>query len=350
MSSKMVYRRRVQVTGGSTLIVSLPKEWAKAAGVESGSEVFIEVMPDYTLKITPLKTHVGSTPVEREISIDCSCEATAVVIEVLSSYLAGYERIRVRVENGCLELAREVVERLRGKAIGLEVLEETGDSIVFYSIMNSSTLKIADAIARMISTTRCMLEDVGLCLEKYNPEVLNGVVERDDVVDKLFLLILRQLNQVLLGQLSPSAAGLVCLPESLYVLAGVKSIERIADHAVAIAGRMIESGEVECRGLKKYTNTYHIVMDAFRSASKAFIEPGRASVRRAVSKLLEARRRVVEAESIKPESSVIELLLESMRRIVAYSMDMVEASASISTLREILKDRIEASRRKSVES
>ncbi|HDI74885.1 MAG TPA: AbrB/MazE/SpoVT family DNA-binding domain-containing protein, partial [Thermoprotei archaeon] len=38
--------RRVQLTGGSTLIVSLPKEWVKSVHLKPGDYVVVMVQPD----------------------------------------------------------------------------------------------------------------------------------------------------------------------------------------------------------------------------------------------------------------------------------------------------------------
>ncbi|MFN4045999.1 MAG: AbrB/MazE/SpoVT family DNA-binding domain-containing protein [Acidilobaceae archaeon] len=42
----MVIVRRVQLTGKTTYIISLPKEWARSIGLTKGSRVFVEVLPD----------------------------------------------------------------------------------------------------------------------------------------------------------------------------------------------------------------------------------------------------------------------------------------------------------------
>ncbi|MEB3773468.1 MAG: AbrB/MazE/SpoVT family DNA-binding domain-containing protein, partial [Desulfurococcales archaeon] len=40
--------RRVQVTGGGTYIISIPKEWVKMAGLSKGAEVSVEICLLYT--------------------------------------------------------------------------------------------------------------------------------------------------------------------------------------------------------------------------------------------------------------------------------------------------------------
>ncbi len=45
--------RKVQLTGKSSYVISLPKDWAKRHHVSRGSEVYVEEMPDGSLRIFP---------------------------------------------------------------------------------------------------------------------------------------------------------------------------------------------------------------------------------------------------------------------------------------------------------
>ena len=45
--------RKLQKTGGSTLIVSLPKKWIKKNSLKTGSEVRLIIQPDGTMTIDP---------------------------------------------------------------------------------------------------------------------------------------------------------------------------------------------------------------------------------------------------------------------------------------------------------
>ena len=51
--------RKVQLTGGSTYAVSLPKNWAKAAGIKPGDHVQLIPQPDMSLLIVPGKAKKG---------------------------------------------------------------------------------------------------------------------------------------------------------------------------------------------------------------------------------------------------------------------------------------------------
>ena len=52
--------RRVQLTGKSTLIVSLPKKWTKKNGLKKGDSLMIKETKDGSLRITPSQTELRS--------------------------------------------------------------------------------------------------------------------------------------------------------------------------------------------------------------------------------------------------------------------------------------------------
>src|SRR2546428_6803394 len=45
--------RKLQLTGGSTYVVSLPKHWVVDAGLKAGDTVFIETEPEGSVSIRP---------------------------------------------------------------------------------------------------------------------------------------------------------------------------------------------------------------------------------------------------------------------------------------------------------
>ncbi|TLZ72830.1 MAG: AbrB/MazE/SpoVT family DNA-binding domain-containing protein [Methanobacteriota archaeon] len=45
--------RKLQLTGGSTYVVSLPKPWISATGLRAGDTVFLETMADGSLTVLP---------------------------------------------------------------------------------------------------------------------------------------------------------------------------------------------------------------------------------------------------------------------------------------------------------
>lgn len=331
-----VVKRKVQVTGGSTYIVSLPKEWVKFVGLKHGSEVSIDILPDYSLRLHPI-THRGREgPRERIVSIDVESLPIAI-IEILSAYLAGYSMIRLKYEGVGIGDVLRIIESARSKAIGLEVFEEKSNEIILYIIVDTSSLSLREAVEKLTNTTRSMLDDVITMYRKQDRGIVQNIVERDNVVDKLFLLAMRQLNQILMGKLSPSAQGLEYLPQALSLVIFLKSVERIADHTVLVARYFDQAGALigdERLGvlLKKTRDVYVDAVKGFRRKERQY------AIR--VLKLLEEAKRVDEelrealARNSRPPASF--LVLDSLRRIRAYSLDIVEATVNSVHVGELL--------------
>ncbi len=332
-----VIRRRVQITGGSTFIISLPKDWAKSVGLKQGSEVLIDILPDYSLRIIPsrIKRDEGVKVKEIEVNHD---GVDAAIIEILSAYLAGYNMIKVKCRGIDVKIIRRIADIAKNKAIGLEILEERADELILYSIINTSSLTMREALEKMMNTTRSMLEDVERVFVKYNEEILSSIIERDDLVDKLFLLIMRQLNQLLLGELGPSQLGLSSLPEALYMVISVKSIERIADHAVLISKNLLNAANRilwNDQLINLFSKTKEVYINAvrgFRNMDKRYTN----RVLKLVKSLKEYEERIRRDISNLMLSPEIHLILDSMRRIRAYSLDIVESTINMITIRELM--------------
>ncbi|OYT27216.1 MAG: hypothetical protein B6U95_06430 [Thermofilum sp. ex4484_82] len=118
--------RRIQLTGGATLTVSLPKNWARDIGLRQGDLVVLTLQPDGSIIITPKKL-IREEGKEREaiIKVEQNLDAEAVVREVIAYYLVGYNVIKVIFSKGGEEQREFIKSVIRQKTIGLEVMEES---------------------------------------------------------------------------------------------------------------------------------------------------------------------------------------------------------------------------------
>ncbi len=318
--------RRIQVTGGSTYIVSLPKEWVKSVGLKHGSEIYIDVLPDYSLRIQPSPSD-SFIPREKEIVVTPESLPIAI-IEILSAYLAGHGSIRLRYENVDIRDVVKVIENARSKAIGLEVFEERDKEIMLYIIVDTSYLTLKESIEKLTNTTRGMLEDLERLMKTGNHSIVGSIVERDNVVDKLFLLAMRQLNQILSGKLSPFSQGLEHLPQALNLVVFLKSVERIADHTVLLAKNLVKirfGSDVDMMFLELFKLTKNV----YKLAVRGFNKKDRTYASKVLRHIEEARlldNGIREKLSVNGVSPEVFLVLDSLRRIRAYSIDIVEAA------------------------
>jgi phosphate uptake regulator len=333
--------RRVQLTGRSTFIVSLPKEWALRWGLQRGSEVLIEQLPDGSLLLKPKagQTRAPGARVKR-IRVTTEDDLDSLIMEIIASYLAGCNVVEVLYgSNIDPKLVVEAIEEARKRALGLEVVEEDYGRVVLNTITGPPTISLSKAFERMIHVTRSMLENLSEAFKAPNEALLESIVERDTVVDKFFLLVTRQLTMVLQGQMPLRTADINVMPEILYKVIAAKSIERVADHAVLIA-TLLKNTRREAVVTDDLLEAYDAAREIFKISSRAFLEldkPSALKARRLATGFSVFERKVRQGllnTAYLPDATAI---LDSIKRTVAYSMDLVEATVNIVTLRESSK-------------
>jgi len=335
-----VFRRRVQVTGKSTLITSLPKEWAESVGLKPGSEVIIEVMPDLSLRITyqggrARKRMVKSIRVTRED------DYSMLLRQVISSYIAGYDVVRLEFgeeDSGKAFRVRELVERI---VLGLNVLEETNNSIVFYSVVDPSSIELRNAISRASRVAYSMMTDLVEALSRGKEEILGLVIERDQLVDKLYLLTVKQLTQALMGFYPLKDLGLASQAEVPHIFLVAKSVERAADHAHIIASNLKSSGLSGGAVEKTLASLLDEASSIFKMAAESFLSMDRGmadEVARRVEKF-RSLESVTRNGMVKEEAGTrYYLILDSIKRIASYSLDIAEAVIDILAIRGVVED------------
>jgi len=230
--------RKVQVTGGSTYTVSLPKEWATDNDVSAGSVVEFYSEEDILL-LSPQQEN------DRErgtLSID-GLDDDQLTRAVMTMYVSGFDVITFEAARVTASQRRTMREATQG-LVGLEVIEETGDRVVLQDLLDSSELSVHNAITRMRLVAMTMLSDAVTALVEDDDELAHDVMERDDDVDRLWYMVSRVFRTVLRN---PSAATDIGLPrETVFdYQSSARQLERIADHATKIAGTALEVGEVD---------------------------------------------------------------------------------------------------------
>ena len=220
--------RKVQVTGGSTYTVSIPKSWATENDVGAGSEV--EFYPDGdSLFLTP-RTETERTRGTLDVT---DLTGQALTRAVTTMYVSGFDVIEL--EGGAITTEqhatiREAVQSL----VGLEVLEETRDRVVIRDLLDSSELSIHNAVTRMRLISLSMLDDAITALSELDHDLARDVIGRDDDLDRLWLVVSRIFRATLR---TPKAAEELGLPreECFDYHSSARQLERVGDHATKIA-------------------------------------------------------------------------------------------------------------------
>ncbi|WP_423998071.1 PhoU domain-containing protein [Halorubrum trapanicum] len=220
--------RKVQVTGGSTYTVSIPKTWATDNDVEAGTE--IEFHPDGdSLVLTPRSDEERT---RGTLDID-DLTGQALQRAVTTMYVSGFDVIELEAAEISTE-QRSTIRDAVQSLVGLEVLEETRDRVVVQDLLDSSELSIHNAVTRMRLISLSMLEDAITALAEHDHDLARDVIGRDDDLDRLWLVVSRIFRATLR---TPKAAEELGLPreECFDYHSSARQLERIGDHATKIA-------------------------------------------------------------------------------------------------------------------
>ncbi|PSP88218.1 histidine kinase [Halobacteriales archaeon QS_4_69_34] len=220
--------RKVQLTGGSTYTVSLPKEWATANGISAGSE--IEFHPEGDSLLLAPRGEGGSAEGVLDVTDMREEELTRAVVMM---YVGGFDVITLetaRIDAAQRRTIREASQRL----VGLEVIEETAEHVTLQDLLDSAELSVHNAITRMRLVALTMLADAVEALVENDADFAADVAARDDDVDRLWYMTARVFRSALRN---PIGATDVELPREVCFdyHSGARQLERVADHATKIA-------------------------------------------------------------------------------------------------------------------
>jgi len=125
--------RRLQRIG-SSLLVSLPKEWVDANNLEKSSQVEIETGQDSisisaNKEIRPTKELQISYPLPKEENI---------VADITGAYLLGYDIIQINSKTTIPGEDREKIRNSMRRLVGMEIIEEDASHINMQFLLDAT--------------------------------------------------------------------------------------------------------------------------------------------------------------------------------------------------------------------
>jgi len=229
--------RRVQVTGGSSFVVTLPKDWADGQKIKKNDPVGLITQPDGTLLVTK---KVTEEPLQRLKEIDVSTVSDPAFLFrlLIGTYITGYTMIRLTSKQRFPPFVRTVVRDYTQMTIGQEVVEETETVIAIKDLLNPAEMPFDNTIKRMFVIVKAMHEDAITALETQNRELAEDIIARDTDPDRLNWLVARQTNMLMQNASLSRRMGITpSMAMHYYMLSRI--IERVGDHAVRIAENVL---------------------------------------------------------------------------------------------------------------
>ncbi|HEX2014925.1 MAG TPA: phosphate uptake regulator PhoU [Nitrososphaera sp.] len=336
--------RKVQFTGRSTYVLSLPKKWVEEMRVKAGDQVTLVRELDNSLSVVPVLDGPSESLSEVTAMILPNEASSTLKRKVVSMYLAGYNIIHLKLKSGRISPAlrdavREVVRR---NLVGTEMIADASDNITLQVLLSLPELSVNTAIRRMYLIASSMHKDAVSSLTELNHELAKEVIKSDDEVDRFSLYILRNLVMATQNGRVLREMGLKNPSDCLSYRVAVKSIERVADHACGIAeratklkDRMPKDSLLKLEKMSQLALT--VLTDSVESLLRRDYHLADKTVDSAenIRSLEQDAAAAIEKERIHDPAN-IKLVLEDIRRTAEYASDIAEAAMN-ETIDEVIE-------------
>ena len=186
--------RRAQRTGGSSLAVTLPKSWTDAMNVQAGTPLRFADLGGGRLQISLATTDPGRLPVPEPLRI----EATDLPPHLLSrlligSYVVGQDHVRIVARGGLPESQRQEIRGLASRLLGMSVVAESPEEVDVQNFVDPTRYPLSRILDQLVRLLAAEIRSCRTALSRRDPRALADLPGQEEEVDRLYLLMVRQL-------------------------------------------------------------------------------------------------------------------------------------------------------------
>ena len=326
-------QRKLQVTGGSTFILSLPKEWAIRNELKRGSSMVVREEDDGSLCIAPSKFVKKEKQDEAFIKASANDNPDAVMRTAISAYLSGYNILHIRSANQKV-LSAKVQNHLKTFArhylVGTEIVIDTPTELTLQVLLNYPELTVQNALSRMSIIASSMHKEALSALKKLDYSTARSVIETDREVNRFGLYIVRLLKLAVSNPRVVKEIGLNSQRDCLGYRLIAKAVERTADHATKIAENTMSLKEqINSEFSEKISELSSLAISMFENSMDALFRHDFNLAETVIEKINQVHKlekeTVISMQNNKTEDAVsLRLAIESVRRTAEYASDISE--------------------------
>ncbi|WP_428325898.1 PhoU domain-containing protein [Nitrosopumilus sp.] len=339
--------RKIQFTGKSSYIVSLPKQWIMDLGLKQGDQIRMVRKGSSTLELYPPKFESRSQKKEEAIiEINSEEKASSIVRKLISLYFLGFKTINVKPKDGRLSpIQRNTVkEAVKRMLMGSEIISDSSGGITVQVLVNLLELSVDGAFKRMIHLAKSMSSDAILAVKENNLDLAQEVINTDDEVDRFGFYIIRQLKIAIQNEHMLKEMGFRNPRNCLGYRLVVKNIERTGDHAAFIAKDLLEfKKSVKKEILEKLQDMNEFCLSVLDDACLALFKEDYSQAEKTIEKtseIVKFEKKVREAsKSLKDDEEIyrVRRMTENIRRISEYASDIAEIVLNMNIEKAIKK-------------
>lgn len=322
--------RRLQLTGGSTYTLSIPKDWIDELELKTGDNVTIIKNLNKTLTLLPIVQDEAQSSL-CVVPTNNKDTDEAIRRKIIATYLSGFKTIKIKSKG--MEIlpnhAKIIRDLIRTSLIGTEIIESDPTSITFQVLTQLPQLSFEIALKRMYLISTNIQREAMSAFAKAETALAEDVIKMDDEVDRFSLYMMRSLNLAAQDGRILLEVGLKKPSDCLGYRNVIKCIERIADHGVLIAKRIkFLEPPIKGRLLKNIVQLSEKSLDAFNNSILSLTKKDyllAEKIAEQISDIINEEKNLMDSlQELGRNAIVVKFVLEDIRRIAEYSKDIAE--------------------------
>lgn len=325
--------RKVQLTGGATYTLSLPKPWVITNGLSPRDGVRVDWRPSGSLRLTPLDLVENQI---RKLEIDAAIlPDNSLHDHLMGAYLSGVDRINIHYPSKEKREFRRQIRRFLRNTRGFETIEEKENKSELVCLFKAGEMPLHASLNRMYLQVSSLMRDIIEVLNGEDIELISDADERESEVDALLYLIERQ---VCIALDSHQIATSLKLNRNQAVEYSnlARALERMMDHSFQMAqliqefsGVKLDPEESPMKQIPIWQEAIKQLMINTRTRDSYEIEAARQNLKMAQKQLAQHEEELMNRKRTAKNLLFDFRLSESVRRLCAYSRDFGEVLLNI---------------------
>jgi phosphate uptake regulator len=287
--------RKLQLIGGSSYMVSLPKDWVKANGLKQGDEIVLEI-EDSVITLYPkgFKEDIKISKVE--ITDLKRYDEKFLKRFLYALYIQGIDEIVIKDKKVTPKLIAKISEIVKS-IIGIEIID-TRDKIVL-RCLTITDFDVYGVVKRMSQIVQTIIETIIDAIVKRDYSFLSELKNLEEDTDRLYLLAVRQEHRLVREFSSPAKWNELRLILGIRTVA--KLIEEIIDNLEDFSKLLAKMNEVELELSKQFLMELN---NAFELVSKAYFESNIELSEDSIQLLEDLENRIIDKMKTSPQMSI----------------------------------------------
>lgn len=227
----MTEGRKLQLAGGTTYMISLPRRWVLSHQLRPGDTLYVDQIGD---SITFRAQGTDRAPT-RTMEIDAPTDGpdAHLLRNLIAAYIAGYGVVHLRFPPGDGTSARRVAREFCRLVTGPVIVEEDRAHVTIQDLSDAAEVNAGRYVRRMHAVVRAMLSEAVDVFLSGDTARAGALAEREREVDRLYWMVAKRHR---FGAERSTASPTAADEEAFRAFRPVaKLLERTGDQAVRIA-------------------------------------------------------------------------------------------------------------------